>query len=200
MNRAAFEHITRAVASITDTKRVLWVGSQSLLGSIRTPPAALIRSQDGDVVALDEPARTELVDGAIGELSQFHNEFGYYAHGVSLRTATLAHGWRERLVEVCNENTGGATAMCIHPHDLAVSKLAAGRPKDIEFLRSGYALDSPDHNMLRDSKKSHVGLWESPSLTADRRGFDRWHGPVDVVEQHGPEFRNPFRNFDVDGF
>jgi len=135
MRRADFEHVTRAVATLTDTTHVLWVGSQSLLGSIPEPPEDLTRSQEGDVIAMDAPERTDLVDGAIGELSPFHQTFGYYAHGVSLRTATLARGWRERLVRVCNENTRGAIALCIDPRDLAVSKLAAGRPKDVEFLR-----------------------------------------------------------------
>ena len=34
-----------------------------------------------------------------------------------------------------NENTGGATGWCLDVHDLAVSKLAAGRDKDLAFVR-----------------------------------------------------------------
>jgi hypothetical protein len=34
-----------------------------------------------------------------------------------------------------NENTGGATGWCLEVHDLAASKLAAGRQKDLEFVR-----------------------------------------------------------------
>ena len=33
-----------------------------------------------------------------------------------------------------NENTRGATGWCLEVHDLAVSKLVAGREKDIAFL------------------------------------------------------------------
>ena len=34
------------------------------------------------------------MDGAIGELSPFHHEFGYYAHGVhDLAFSKLAAGW-----------------------------------------------------------------------------------------------------------
>jgi hypothetical protein len=33
------------------------------------------------------------LDGAIGELSVFHQSFGYYAHGVDDTTATLPAGW-----------------------------------------------------------------------------------------------------------
>jgi len=34
-----------------------------------------------------------------------------------------------------NENTGGATGWCLEVHDLAASKLVAGRQKDLEFVR-----------------------------------------------------------------
>ena len=36
---------------------------------------------------------------------------------------------------VRNENTGGFTVECLEAHDLAVSKLAAGREKDVDFVR-----------------------------------------------------------------
>ena len=59
---------------------------------------------------------------------------GNDAHGVDETTAPLPEGWRARLVPVCNENTRGATGWCLEVHDLAVSKLAAGREKDVEYL------------------------------------------------------------------
>ena len=49
-------------------------------------------------------------------------------------TATLPAGWRERLVPICNANTRGATGWCLEVHDLAVSKLVAGREKDLAFI------------------------------------------------------------------
>lgn len=55
-------------------------------------------------------------------------------HGVSQETAILPAGWRKRLVPVHNENTGGGTGLCLEIHDLAVSKLVAGREKDVAFL------------------------------------------------------------------
>ena len=36
---------------------------------------------------------------------------------------------------VHNESTGGATGWCLEVHDLALSKLVAGRERDVEFLR-----------------------------------------------------------------
>ena len=68
-------------------------------------------------------------------MSAFHQTFGYYAHGVDETTATLPPGWQQRLVPIRNENTGGATGWCLEVHDLAASKLVAGREKDLEFVQ-----------------------------------------------------------------
>jgi hypothetical protein len=76
-----------------------------------------------------------VVDGAIGELSDFHQTFGYYAHGVDQTTAILPEGWMERLIRVENENTGGAIGWCLEAHDLAAAKLAAGRDQDRQFVQ-----------------------------------------------------------------
>jgi hypothetical protein len=75
------------------------------------------------------------VDGAIGEGSAFHELNGYYAQGVGPETAVLPSRWQSRLVRICNENTGGITGLCLEVHDLAISKLVAGRTKDLEFVR-----------------------------------------------------------------
>jgi hypothetical protein len=50
-------------------------------------------------------------------------------------TAVLPNGWRNRLVAVINENTNGVTGLCLEVHDLAISKLVAQRPKDLEFVQ-----------------------------------------------------------------
>ena len=76
-----------------------------------------------------------LLDGAIGEGSSFHELHGYYAQGVGETTAVLPNGWRSRLVSVQNENTNGVTGLCLDVHDLAISKLIAHRPKDLEFVQ-----------------------------------------------------------------
>jgi hypothetical protein len=67
-------------------------------------------------------------------LSAFHQTFGYYAHGVDETTATLPPGWTERLVPVHNANTAGATGWCLEVHDLAISRLVAGRERDVDFV------------------------------------------------------------------
>jgi hypothetical protein len=47
----------------------------------------------------------------------------------------LPKGWERRLVAVNNENTSGVTGYCLDAHDLAISKIIAQRPKDLEFLQ-----------------------------------------------------------------
>ncbi len=108
--------------------------SQAILGAHPEARPPLTDSIEADVFSRDEPQLTDAVDGAIGEGSAFHATFGYYAHGVAENTATLPAGWKNRLVPVRNENTRGAVGWCLEPHDLAVSKLAAGRKKDLVFV------------------------------------------------------------------
>jgi len=102
-----------------------------------------------DVFPLADPDRSILIDGAIGERSVFHETFGYYAHGVNTQTAVLPAGWRERLVPVKNENTRGNTGWCLEPHDLAVSKMVAGREKDWIFLQGMHELGILDLEILK---------------------------------------------------
>ena len=63
----------------------------------------------------------------------FHATFGYYAQGVEAVTAVLPDGWQDRLVRFETAGTRGAVAWCLEPHDLWISKMIAGRPKDLEF-------------------------------------------------------------------
>ena len=95
----------------------------------------LFQSMEADVYPRNHPERADEIDGAMGELSEFHEAFGYYAQGVSPQTAVLPAGWERRLIRLTSTNTEGATGLCIDVHDLALSKYAAGREKDIEFNR-----------------------------------------------------------------
>lgn len=134
MHRQQLEHIIRAAAGITGASEFVIVGSQAVLGQFPQAPDELLISIEADVFSLRDPADSDLIDGSIGEGSPFHQTFGYYAHGVSQETAILPTGWRQRVVPVHNQNTGGGTGLCLEIHDLAVSKLVAGREKDVDFL------------------------------------------------------------------
>jgi hypothetical protein len=134
VNRAQLEHVIRAAAAIAGDDDIIVIGSQSILGQFPSPPAELTVSMEADVYPKNEPEKADLIDGSIGELSPFHETFGYYAQGVAPETAILPIGWQERLVAVHNANTRGATGWCLEVHDLVLSKYFAGRDKDLEFV------------------------------------------------------------------
>jgi hypothetical protein len=134
MKRDQLEHVLRASGSITGADRFVVIGSQSILGQFPQPPPECAVSMEVDLYSPRSPEDANLIDGSIGEGSPFHKTFGYYAHGVGEETAVLPQGWKERLIPVRTEATGGTTGLCLEVHDLAVSKLVAGRQNDLEFV------------------------------------------------------------------
>jgi hypothetical protein len=134
MERSQLEHVIRAAAGITGADQFVIIGSQTILGQFPNAPRELLLSIEADIFTFRNPGDADLIDGSIGEGSPFHQTFGYYAHGVGQETAVLPFGWKERLIPVRNENTGGGTGLCLEVHDLACSKLAAGREKDFSFV------------------------------------------------------------------
>ena len=92
------EHLLRAAGSISGCSELVVIGSQAILATAPDAPAALLVSMEADIYPLHEPAKADLIDGCIGELSPFHEAFGYYAHGVGPETAVLPPSWRKRWV------------------------------------------------------------------------------------------------------
>ena len=146
MKRSDLEHILRACKGTTGETEFIVVGSQAILGRFPDAPRVLRQSVEADVFPKFQPELSPLLTGNLGELSLFHQTHGYWVDGVSPTTATLPSGWENRLVRVCNENTGGAIGWCLEPHDLALSKLAAGREKDLAFVAALVR-----HKMIRPS-------------------------------------------------
>lgn len=137
MTRDELEHAIRAACDVAgDTE--LWVfGSQAILGTFPNAPPAVRTSIEVDVQPKNRPANADLVDGALGELSDFHRTFGFYVHGLSLENAKLPHGWKRRVVRVQDPvGTRGCIGLCLEVHDLAASKLAAYRDKDRDFVQT----------------------------------------------------------------
>jgi hypothetical protein len=136
MQKSQLEHLIRAAAEITNQYEFVIVGSQSILGSVDAPPPDCTLSMEADMYPLQAPELADLIDGAIGELSFFHDHFGYYAQGVGPETAHLPTGWQTRLVRLQSAGTNGRVGYCLDPVDLFVSKACAGREKDAVFNRA----------------------------------------------------------------
>jgi len=129
------EHIIRAAGSIADDKDIIVLGSTSILAQFPSLPENLLFSVEADVFPKNSPHMSDVIDGSIGELSPFHQAFGYYAHGVSSETANnLPNGWETRLIPLSNPNTEGVTGWCIEVHDLVIGKYVSGREKDLRFI------------------------------------------------------------------
>jgi hypothetical protein len=136
MQRPQLEHLLRAACAITDETEFLIIGSQAILGAYPEAPEAVLESVEADLIPLNLPHKWNEIDGVLGEMSSFHETFGYYAQGVELGTAVLPKHWQQRLVLIENPNTRGAKGYCLEPHDLVLSKYVAGREKDRIFARA----------------------------------------------------------------
>ncbi len=147
MNRSQLEHLLRAACRILNEDSLLVIGSQSVLGSWdeKQLPREAVRSMEADIAPLDgDEDKSDKIDGALGEGSQFHETFGVYAQGASLRTAVLPGGWRDRLVRLESPSTQPGSGLCLEPHDCVLAKMVAGRQKDYDFgtaLRKAGLLD-----------------------------------------------------------
>lgn len=78
MKRADLEHILQAASRIADERDVLVIGSQAIVASVEDDalPAVATASVEADVAFSNDPddRKADLVDGAIGELSPFHEK------------------------------------------------------------------------------------------------------------------------------
>lgn len=136
MTREELEHAIRAACDVANDDEVYVFGSQAILGQFPDAPETLRMSAEVDMSPKSHPERVDAIDGALGELSAFHNAFGFYVHGVPIETAVLPTGWEQRVIVVRNANTRQKTGLCVDGHDLAASKLAAFREKDRDFVRN----------------------------------------------------------------
>lgn len=139
MRRSEFEHLIAAAAQVVGETDLVVIGSQAVFGSAPEPPEEMLQSIEVDVYPRDAPGKADYIDGALGDGSQFHAQFGYYAHAVGPETAKAPKGWQDRLLAVEVPARPGsdveAVAWCLEAHDLVLAKCAAGRDRDWEYAR-----------------------------------------------------------------
>jgi hypothetical protein len=137
MGPQEFEHVVAAAAEVTSQDELVVIGSQAILGSCEQPPESMLHSLEVDIYPLHDPNAADFIDGSLGDGSQFHLTYGYYAHGVGPETAKAPCGWQERLVmrkipqRVASKRT--AVAWCLEAHDLVLAKCVAGRSRDLDY-------------------------------------------------------------------
>jgi hypothetical protein len=172
MKKSQVDHILRAAHDICrEQRKFIIVGSQALHG--KYPDLVDEITTVSREVDLFIPGKESLSDllNAIGEGSLFHETHGYYADPVGEKTAMLPAGWKGRLVNLPEGDTNGAIGLCLDPHDLAISKYIAGRPKDRDFTAAMVKRGLLDRNLLLDRLK--VTKADPALLAAARAAIDR---------------------------
>jgi hypothetical protein len=136
MTPEQLERAIRAACDVAEDTEIWIFGSQAILGEFPNAPEELRASIEVDVQPKNRFDKVDAIDGALGELSYFHQTHGFYVYGLLIEEATtLPQGWEKRATPVCDErSTRGKTGWCIETHDLAAGKLAAYREKDRDFV------------------------------------------------------------------
>lgn len=162
MQRHQLQHVILEIGQRFDLRDFHIIGSAALLAALPDPPAgALTATRDVDVIPPGDDERlADRISFVLGEASDFDIEHGYYAQGVSLRTPAFAPAdWQARAIPV---RVAEVTGWCMEPHDLVLSKLGAGREKDLEF-----ALDVAKLGLVRHDEL--LARLESVSCTDEHR-------------------------------
>ncbi len=134
MKKEQLFDLIQRVSSLSGISVPIIVGSHSLFAVTDNIPAIVLKSIEADFLLAgdDSDARPKISD-ELGLTSGFYETAGYYADPLGLASVVLIPGWRERLQPLKAE-TGKTVAICLDPHDAAVSKLIAGREKDWIFI------------------------------------------------------------------
>lgn len=140
MKREELEHVLRAASYIVDQTDFLVIGSAAILAEYdeQELPIEATRSDEADLAPFDDPTgeKSAAVEGSLGQLSPFHAMYGYYADGFDFLTASARAGWESRLVVFDPPGAEPGRGLYLERHDLAASKLVAGRIKDFEFVQA----------------------------------------------------------------
>ncbi len=164
MRREKIEHILRAAGRVTNRKRFVLIGSAAVVAWREVVPVEMAISRDIDLFAYDVAdveQVSEQLDGSLGQASQFDQTFGYYCDGVGSQTAIMPVDWEGRAKEFTSDDTEGVVALVPEPNDIALSKLCAWRPKDIEWLRVALS------NFVVDAGSMRSRLAQMPKRAGD---------------------------------
>ncbi|HMK80027.1 MAG TPA: DUF6036 family nucleotidyltransferase [Xanthobacteraceae bacterium] len=140
MQKKSIDHILRAASEVTKQTKFVLVGSAAVIARLKHVPLEMMYTPEIDIYAPDADdveLASELIDGNIGQGSQFHNQFGYYGDGVSPETAKMPKDWRVRALEYTSAECPGVVALVPEENDVALAKVVAWRDKDQAWLHEG---------------------------------------------------------------
>lgn len=135
MRKSDLFELIAAIRSLAPDELPIIVGSQAVYLVTNFPPEIVRASIECDFLLTGGKKQTRVeINKKLGVFSQFQIEHGFYADALGLGTVVLPTGWHERLQSLEDEN-GNIIAKAAEIHDIAVSKLIAGREKDFAFLK-----------------------------------------------------------------
>ena len=138
MRKLDLFELVRQIKTIAPEETPIIVGSQAAHAVARFLPEIVQQSIECDFLFASGKTETRVeVNKKLGVFSSYQLEHGFYADALGLATVVLPTGWRERLQPLADEN-GKVIAFCAEIHDVAVSKLIAGREKDFLFLKEAF--------------------------------------------------------------
>ena len=131
MQREQFHELLTRAATVCARQELVVFGSQAVHAVTSSPPVEVLISIECDIWLQDESEIAARLTAELGKGSEFAKTSGVYADPLPPELPTLPRDWEQRLVIY---RVGGVTARCLEMHDLIVTKLAAGRLKDYEFV------------------------------------------------------------------
>jgi hypothetical protein len=134
MNKSQLELALRMAGEIARDPDFIVFGSQSILGTVAAPPKTCLLSMEVDLYPRQHPQAVSLISTALGARSAFSQEHGFFVDCVTPDFAAFPEGWADRLIPFRTRHTGGVTGWCVELHDVAASKLSAGREKDLNYV------------------------------------------------------------------
>lgn len=135
MRKSDLFELIAAIKSIAPQEIPIIVGSQVVHLVMDFPPEIVRQSIECDFLLVGGKSETRAeINKKLGVFSKFQIEHGFYADALGLATVVLPTGWQNRLQDFKDEN-GNVIACVAEIHDIAVSKLIAGREKDFLFLK-----------------------------------------------------------------
>ncbi len=135
MRKSDLFELVRQIKTITSSEIPIIVGSQAVHLVTNFPPEIIQQSIECDFIFISGKSETRTeINKKLGVFSNFQLENGFYADALGLATVILPTNWQERLQPFKDEK-GETIALVAEIHDIAVSKLIAGREKDFLFLK-----------------------------------------------------------------
>ena len=146
MRRAQLEALLRELGRVTGKRELILIGSQCVHAATDSVPAEVLMSLEVDVLLDEADPASARIDEELGPDSEFRAEHAVFADTVPASFPFLPEGYELRLRVI---QAGDLQARCLEVHDLALSKLAAGRLKDNEMVAALLAYRLANVDTLR---------------------------------------------------